>query len=134
MKNVILDTSSLVRFFTEDSVYEAQQVSNIIKQAESGKLKIILLTQVVFEICYVLKSVYKMNNVHIFDIVSDMLVNDYVVNQDKDTIMRAFNISLDHNIHIIDAVIIVEGLKQNSDVHSFDKKLIRIFKNLKNEI
>lgn len=73
MDVVGLDTNLLVRFLTDDDADQANKVYEVFKQAEQDGSELYVPTLVVFELVWVLKSIYKFERSSILQILSDLI-------------------------------------------------------------
>lgn len=73
MDVVGLDTNLLVRFFTDDDADQTNKVYEVFKQAEQDGSELYVPTLVVFELVWVLKSIYKFERSSILQILSDLI-------------------------------------------------------------
>ncbi|SMN00501.1 hypothetical protein SPONN_1732 [uncultured Candidatus Thioglobus sp.] len=72
MEIIGLDANILVRFFTGDSLEQTNQVYQIFKKAENEGRELYVSTLVVFELIWVLKSIYKFRRDDILQILLDL--------------------------------------------------------------
>ena len=59
MKEEVVDTNVLIRFFVGDNKVQQKRARNWFSQAQKGKRKLAIKTIVVAETCFVLESFYK---------------------------------------------------------------------------
>jgi len=84
MKTYIADTNIFLRFFLKDNIAQAEKSKRYIAQAQSGKIKIIILPEVLFEIEYVLRKVYGLDRSAIVYYMYHIAGNDvYEVHEQK---------------------------------------------------
>ena len=115
---VVLDTSALVRFFTQDIKSKAKQVKLLIETE-----KIILIPEVVFpELEYVLSGQYGQQKIILLE-GFNFLINKKNI---KTTlyVKKAIEIYEKTNLDIADCLILVRSIKGR--LASFDREMLKI--------
>ena len=116
----LLDTNMILRFLLNDNEEMNERVTEIIK-SESVKIT----TEVVAEVVYVLRSVYKLERSKIADAVIEFL-NIPSVYADNYTVIESGlrkygEVSLD----FVDCLLVAYHTEQGYEICTFDKKLIK---------
>lgn len=117
---VCLDTSSLIRFFTNDEPAKAQKVKLLLK-----KEKKVFIPEVVFpELEYVLSGKYKLTRDEIAKLFKFLLSRSNI--KSKKYPKLALNIFESTKLDMADCLIAAHSLK--CKLASFDKKLLLVSK------
>ena len=115
MEKVLIDANVILRYLLRDVEEMANDAEKIIK---SGACT---LPEVLAEVIYVLKSVYKVDKKEICTAIFAIL-NEIEV-EHKKNIFRAVEIFSEKNLDFVDCILIAYSEIENFKVFSFDKKL-----------
>ena len=126
--NIIADTNLLVRFFTQDDEVQSKKVIDIFTKSR----KIIVPTNVLCELVWVLSYSYKFKNDFIADRIQKLINNPKIVVQQSEV---GFGIKmLEKNGDFSDGINAFSGIEmafgEPVSFVSFDKKAIKILKEL----
>jgi uncharacterized protein len=105
MNKVFVDTNLFLRYLTNDIPEKASLLETLLKQAESGQLKLIINSLVIAEIVWKLQSYYKFPKKKIDETVSSIVASHLFAIPERDILLQSledFNIL---NIDFIDAYI-----------------------------
>jgi len=118
----LLDTNALVRYLVRDEENQYQQVVDWLKDAEGGKIKIIIPTIVVAETCFVLESFYKKQRDEISDSMVVFLSQRWMTVPDRDILLSLWD-NFKNGLHFVDSFLISWAEQKNYKLLTFDKKL-----------
>ncbi len=118
----LLDTNVLVRYLVRDEESQYQQVVNWLKDAEDGKMKIIIPTIVVAETCFVLESFYKKQRDEISDSMVVFLSQRWMAVPDRDILLSLWG-NFKNGLHFVDSFLLSLAERENYKLLTFDKKL-----------
>lgn len=126
--NIIVDTNLLVRFFIQDDEIQFHKVSELFDKSE----KIIIPTNTLCELVWVLSYSYRLNKQAIIEIINALLDTDNVVIQQSEV---AFGIKmLEKNGDFADGINAFLGVEmafgEPAAFASFDKKAIKLLSEL----
>jgi len=121
-KNLIVDTSILVRFLTRDveSLY-LESVEWFLK-AEKGEIELSITSIVVAETCYVLQSFYKRDRVYIAEKMEVLISQKWIAIKNRVILLKC----LAHykaGMHFVDAYLGALSENSGAEILTFDKKL-----------
>lgn len=118
----IADTNILVRYLTRDDEKAADKAAEIIR----GGVEI--LPETVPELVYVLtsRSLYGMPRTVVAESVEALL--DEVTVDRKNVIKHALKIYQDTRLDFVDCLLIAEGTAADTELYSFDRKLLNELK------
>lgn len=126
--NIIVDTNILVRFFIRDDELQFQKVSDIFEKAS----QIIIPTNTLCELVWVLSYSYQLNKQDIIEIMSFLLDTDNVIIK-KNEINFGLKM-LENNGDFSDGINAFLGikmaLKHQAEFISFDKKAVKVLQKL----
>jgi predicted nucleic-acid-binding protein len=122
----LLDTNVLVRFLTCDKSKRYRSLYIFFESLEYGKMQVELKLIVLFQVCFVLKSFYKVPKTDIVTGIMNLFEYKGIIIKDKKNIRRMIEIWRDNTLDIVDCYLIacLEGDTQNllySYDHDFDK-------------
>jgi predicted nucleic-acid-binding protein len=118
----ICDTNYVIRYLLQDNTEMFARANAIFEQAISGKVTLIFEQAVFTEIIFVLSSVYKVPKDIIVNTLSE-LVAYKGIKSDRETLLLALEYYKNHNIHIVDALLLARNKTANIPIITFDKKL-----------
>ena len=82
--------------------------------------------EVIAEVVYVLKGVYKLERKEISQILKDFL--ELVDSPEKEVLKLALDTYSNHNLDFIDSVLFGYNKVKNIEIATFDKKLLKLIK------
>lgn len=123
MKDEIVDTNVLVRFFVGDNKEQQERARSWFLQAQKGKRKLVIKTLVVAETCFVLESFYKKQRSEIADVFEVFLAQSWLIVEERDVLLSLWT-WYKNGFHFVDSYLLSWANNKNSSIVSFDKKLI----------
>ena len=117
MAKILIDANVILRYFLNDNEDMAIEAEYVIKNGA------VTLPEVLAEVVYVLRNVYKVEKQNIVDTLLDVL-NEIEI-EHYETILRAVNIFAETNLDFVDCILIAYNEVEKIEVFSFDKKLTR---------
>jgi predicted nucleic acid-binding protein len=122
-----LDTSLLIRFFTNDDPVKAARVRQLLQQVEHGDERIALSPMVVFETIFTLQRGYKLPKARIKEIVEDLISLRNVQLPNKHLYYEALELYATTSLSFADAYNAVYMKSQNlSAIWSYDEDFDKI--------
>lgn len=126
MKKYVVDTNVFLRFFLKDNQRYFNQAKRYFTQAKEGKISLILLPQVIFEINYVLKGVYSLTKKKRVKILSNLIKSpDFKVEERKMLIEVVDNYQMT-NVDLVDIYLSAIAKQKKAQILSFDKDFKKI--------
>ena len=122
MKKYIADTNFILRYLLADNEESYKQTKSIFDEARIGKCHIDIEQSVFTETIFVLSSFYEVPRVEIVRILKSLL-SYKGIKTNLDCYSTALDTYLEHNIHIVDAIIATKSKMDNIEVLTFDQKL-----------
>lgn len=120
-KNLIVDTSVLVRFLARDveSMY-LKSVEWFLK-AEKGEVKLSIMSIVVAETCYVMQSFYKKDRVDIAEKMEVLISQKWLSVKNRDVLFKCLSL-YKIGVHFVDAYLCALSEKSGAEILTFDNK------------
>ena len=123
MKNYLLDSNPLLRFLLNDNASQTREVGKLIELAKSGKLKLIIIPSVLFEVSHVLLRVYKLPAKITQSMITSILQVSYFHIKERITLLMAVRLWQESSISFHDAYLATYSKQNGMDLFTFDKKL-----------
>ena len=121
MRRVLVDTNAWLRYLLCDNDIQYKEMGLLMKKMKKGEVELILTNEVVLEICYVLKSFYKIDKEKISKELSNLvLVKGIVANSIWKTVLPIFS---QKNLSLLDILLKCLASFNGWEVFTFDKKL-----------
>lgn len=122
MKDKILDTNVLVRFFVGDNKKQQKIAEEEFEKARRGKSKIIVHPLVIAETCFVLESFYKKDRKDITSKMEVFLSQKWLKVINRKSLLGLWPHYL-IGLHFVDSFLLTWAKNNKAAVLSFDKKL-----------
>ena len=119
---VLLDTNVLIRFLTSDKTQKFQGVYALFESLEQGDLQVELKLIVLFQVVFVLKSVYSVPREEITTGMLRILEYKGLIVKKRRIVRRMLELWHDSKLDIVDCYLIacLEGDRQNI-LYSYDR-------------
>ena len=128
MKRWLVDTNVVLRFLLADDKELYLKAKKYFNRARRGEIELILISQVVFEVEYVLKRVYGMEAKARSQILRSLVLSIELKVPTRDVLLSSINLTEKKNIDLVDAYLVETAKKEKIGVLSFDKKLGQVLK------
>ena len=112
---ILIDANVILRYLLNDIEEQAVEAKKIIK------IGAFTIPEVIAEVIYVLKSVYKIERKEIGNAITSVLKEIDIEN--KNIILKSVEIFSETNLDFVDCILISYNKIENVEVFSFDKKL-----------
>jgi len=134
MKSYFADTNFYLRFILKDNQNQAKESKEFLAKAKEGKIKIIFLPEVIFEMEFVLRSVYSLSQKDIVRYLLPLIKTDYLEIEEREIWLLAFKIFQETNLSLFDIFLFLKAKKEKAQILNFDKdfKKLNKFFNEKN--
>lgn len=126
MKEYIIDTNILLRFLLRDNEKFFQKAKKYLTDAKDKKVVLILLSQVIFEIDYVLRGVYRLSYKESADYLTKLIKTPYIQIENRTIITEAIEKYKEKNIDLVDLFLLETARKEKAQVLSFDKDFSKL--------
>jgi predicted nucleic-acid-binding protein len=134
MTNFIIDTNFLARILIKDNQSQLDEIMSFIDQAVDNKWFLVVDKSVVFELVFVLSGkIYQLTKIEVKEKINSLLNLKCFTFEDKDLLIQALKISAEHNLDIVDTYLISKSINNNSELKTFDRKMLRILEKIRME-
>ena len=121
MRRVLVDTNAWLRYLLCDNDIQYKEMSSLMKKMKKGEVELILANEVVLEICYVLKSFYKIDKEKISKELSNLvLIKGIVANSIWKAVLPIYS---QKNLSLLDILMKCLASSNGWELFTFDKKL-----------
>lgn len=122
-KFTAVDTNIILRFLLNDHPKLSQKAKQIFTQAEKGNSQIYLDEVIIAEVVRVLLSFYKKDKDEIIEQLTKLVSRPWVINEQKQTILAAFEMYRLTKFAYIDCWIYILSKEENYQFETFDVSL-----------
>lgn len=128
MSLYLVDTNVFLRFVLQDVAKQAKEATDLMKKASEGLVDLYILPEIIFEIDYVLRKVYKLSKDSVCEAIDVILKNGCinVLYGDKSVLVRTIEKYKTVNIDIADIYMFVSSVENNMSIFSFDKDFSKL--------
>lgn len=126
MIKCLTDTNIFIRIFIQDNPEQTLEAQKYLDQAKKGKLKLKIISEIIPEIEYVLRKVYKVSKDKIVDNILLIMEASYLDVENRPEWTKSLNLYLKNNIDLIDSFLYVSKLKHDMKILTFDKDFKKI--------
>ena len=127
MKTYSVDTNVFLRFLLHDNQKQYDAAVTLFSQAKIAKVKLTVSQIVIFEIQFVLQSVYKLPKKDIIEDIKSLLSVPYFQIQDEEIFLSAINVFEKSNTSLVDCFLVSQAELGHAELFTFDQKLQKLF-------
>ena len=121
MKTVLVDANLLLRFLTNDVPAQAERVQKRLKEAEKGKLNLVLLPLTVMEVVFHLEHWYHFTKEEVRDKLLILFSPEWIHVEHKAAVFSALRVYAQKNIDFVDIFLWSIAAHEQRGILSFDK-------------
>lgn len=133
MVTYFADANIFLRFILKDNEVLAKKSRNYFTQAKARKIIILVLSEIVLEIEYVLRKVYSIPRKEIASQLSDLINASYFKIDERSIYDQAMRIYQDTTVDLVDIFLLLKAKEKNAQVLSYDKDFDKLDKMLKTQ-
>lgn len=126
MKSYLADSNIFLRLFLQDNSKQSKKSASYISDAKDGKIEIVVSSEIIPEIEYVLRKVYKASKGVVIEHLSGIIKTSYIKVEKRNIWIEAINLYSNNNIDLIDALLYAEAKDQDLAILSFDEDFKKI--------
>ncbi len=123
VRSVLIDANIIIRFLLQDHPSLFIKAKQLFDRAERGEIYCYFDEVTLAEVIWVLISVYKMKREDIIDKLELLLVQEWIVNIRKHTMLRALAFYRMNTVNYIDCWLIAVAEEKHISLETFDIKL-----------
>ena len=116
---IIFDANMILRYLLDDDQMMSEKAEEYLN---TNRVRVTI--EVIAEVVYVLKGVYKLERKEISQILKDFLT--LVECQEKEVLNLVLDTYSNHNLDFIDSVLYSYNKVKNIEIATFDKKLLKL--------
>lgn len=128
MKTYFADANIFLRFILKDDKKLARKSRYYFTQAKNGEIVIVVLSEVILEIEYVLRKVYLISREDIALQLSNLINTSYFKINERILYRNVIKIYKDKTVDLTDAFLFLKAQEKNAEVLSFDKDFRKLKK------
>lgn len=121
MTTVVADANLFLRFLTNDVPFQARRSAERFKDAEKGKLRLILFHFVLIEILFQLENWYKLTRREAGNKLTEILSFEWIEIENKSFVVEALTAYPQTKIDFVDILLYTLAKGENHQILSFDK-------------
>lgn len=126
-----VDTNYFLRFLLADVEAQHVQAKHLFTQGANGETALCTSLVVFLEIYWVLESFYGKRKSELISVLSDILAMRFIEFNERELCVKALNVFASAPISFEDSYnLVYASLLKASDFATFDKKLLKVWKNL----
>ncbi|MCL2859894.1 MAG: PIN domain-containing protein [Oscillospiraceae bacterium] len=118
---IIVDTNIILRYLLNDNIELNQKATEIIDNNN-----ILIPTEVIVEVSYVLKKYYNVGKEKIYEALQELLKIETINFQNRETIELAFKTYSEQNLDVVDCLLFSYYKNEKVQVKTFDDKLNKL--------
>ena len=126
MKTYVVDTNVFLRFLLRDNEQLYGETKEFFAQAQAGKVSLILVPQVIFEIDYVLRGVYSLTRKESAKMLASLVKSSELEVENRSLLINVVEKYNFLNIDLFDIYLWAIAKFQKAKVLSFDNDFKRI--------
>jgi predicted nucleic-acid-binding protein len=130
MQRKFVDANVLLQFLIRDDEGQFQKVSKEIAKAKAGSQKLVLVSEVIAEVVYVMMGVYQVSRLELASVLQDVVRSDYLEVPDRVELMQALTLFGSSSLDFVDVLLMARAKKAKADLLTYDKKVQKAFEQL----
>ena len=121
IKNLYADTNVFLDFLFSRDIDRCNKIRRLFKEASEGKVKITIVSQVIFEIIYVVEKTFGESREETYKHASTILCSKELDVQQRDVLSEMLDIYRTTNFDPVDIYLHCLSKRNNGEVLTFDK-------------
>jgi|SRR3989344_9181561 len=123
MKEVVVDTNSLLRYLLKDIPEQAQRVREIFKQSAAGVIRIVVTELVLAEVVYVLTKSYGWDRAKVVDAGLRLVASPLIDMENRSEVVRGLNMFKEKRLSFVDCMLAARVIEGKKWLFTFDIRL-----------
>ena len=120
MRQEIIDTNVLLRFFVGDNPSQQKQAEQWLKQAEAGQRSLLVSSLVIAETCFVLESFYKHQREDIANILEIFISQPWLKIPEREILLGLWS-WYRQGLHFVDSYLLSWSQVKDGGLLTFDQ-------------
>jgi predicted nucleic acid-binding protein len=122
------DTNTIIRYLINDDPLLYSKAKEFFEKVKNGDTRAIILESVIAECIYVLIKIYRVPRDQAAGRLIDILRYKGIVNKDRQELIHALAIFMEHNVDIVDCILYAKAISDGDHLFTFDLDLNRLNK------
>jgi predicted nucleic-acid-binding protein len=123
----LLDANVILRYLTNDPPAMAERATLLFHEITAGQIVITIEDVILAEVVWTLRSFYRADRTAIADQLIELISDDNVASDDKQSLSLALTLYRKHNLGFTDALLAARSLTRgDTEIISFDRGLDRV--------
>lgn len=128
MKTYLADANVFLRFILKDNKLQATEAKKYFELAKNGKIELIFIPEIISEIEYVLRKVYKESRGKIREYLESLVKPNYIKVESREIVLNSLNLYGRIKIDFVDLILFFTAKRLKAQVLSFDKDFNKLAK------
>lgn len=124
MQEYVLDTNVLLRSLVKDHPAHQKEAERVFRKGEKGEVDLVLLTVVIAETAFVLRSFYKQDPATIASALQVIVGQRWIHVEDRSILLSALDY-YGRGKHFVDAYLQAFAEARKAEIVTFDQKLAK---------
>jgi len=120
MRHFYLDTNFIVSYLYRRNEKQYTYARSYLCKAKELQIKLILLTEIIIEVNYILGKVYKFQKNEIVIMLLSLVQTSYITLPEREILFSALNDYKNHNVNLVDCILFTKAHANGGEVLSFD--------------
>ena len=126
MKPLLLDTNILLRFITGEPADQAKEVADLVRAAETGKVRLTVLPMVLAEAVFVLTGFYEHPRSQVADVLSHLISCPGFHSDEQERMLHALKLFGTGKLDFVDCYLAAASIREGRALVSFDRDLAKL--------
>ncbi len=126
MKTYWTDANIWLRLLLGDVLQQQAQAEKYVRQAQAGKIRLVLCGEVVMEVVFVLTKFYHLSRGEVADKLSLLLGTRYVDVPERDILLHALGLYARTKLDFVDVLLHARAQEHGAQVLTFDEALKKL--------
>ena len=124
----LLDTNYLLRSLVSGEKKQVAEVELLFENARKGRCKLFVIPEIILEVEYVLRKVYRFDRESVGNDLSSIVNTDFVTVDNEDNVRIAIDIYRMVNVDLVDIFLFLASKERGMGIKTFDKDFAKIQK------
>lgn len=120
MKRYLIDTNVILRFLLRDDERLFKKASFYFEQAKNKKITIKVIPEIIFELDYVLRGVYRLKKEEVVKIILKIVKTPFINIENRELLIESLEKYQKISVDLFDIYLFYLGKKEEKEILSFD--------------
>lgn len=128
MKLYFADANFYLRFLLQDNQVQARKTEEILRKASRGEIKITFTPEVILEMEFVLRKVYRIPKPELVEKLASLVKTNYVYIEERAEWMDSFQLYQKMDLSLLDIFLFFQAQSKGAEVLSYDQDFEKLKK------